>query len=83
MIKKFAKKILYRVILSLILAAATLSATAAPALAGSLIRGQELTIPSDGSGVLEKVCQSTTEFGDAVTHAGVSGLQTFSTEDCT
>ena len=61
---------------------ALFAATAAPVLAGSLTRGQELTIPSDDSGTLEKVCQSTTEHGDAVTHAGVSGLQTFSSEDC-
>ena len=63
--------------------AVLLVSTASSALAGSLIRGQELTIPSDGSGTLEKVCQSTTVNGDAVTNAGVSGVQTFSSEDCT
>lgn len=72
-----------QVILFLILTAITLLLTAAPALAGSLIRGQELTIPSDGSGILEKVCQSTTEFGDAVTHADAGGLSTSVSEDCT
>lgn len=63
--------------------AVLLGSTVSPALAGSLIRGQELTIPSDGSGILEKVCTSTTEHGDAVTNAGISGLQTFSSEGCT
>ena len=54
-----------------------------PAMAGSLFRGQELTIPSDGSGTLEKVCTSTTEHGDAVTHADAGGLSTSSNETCT
>ena len=63
--------------------AVLLVSTVSPVLAGSLFRGQELTIPSDGSGTLEKVCTSTTVHGDAVTHAGVSGLQTFSSENCT
>ncbi len=54
-----------------------------PVLAGSFFRGQELTIPSDGSGTLEKVCTSTTEHGDAVTHADAGGLSTSTSEDCT
>ena len=53
-----------------------------PVLAGSLLRGQEQTIPSDGSGNLEKVCQSTTVHGDAVTHADAGGLSTSTSEDC-
>ena len=72
-----------RAILFLIGAVITLLAAVTPALAGSLIRGQELTIPSDGSGILEKVCQSTTEFGDAVTNADAGGLSTSASEGCT
>ena len=71
-----------RFVLSLIVAVTMLFATVASAFAGSLLRGQELTIQSDGSGTLEKVCQSTTEHGDAVTHADAGGLSTSTTEDC-
>ncbi|MCH8878013.1 MAG: hypothetical protein IIA89_14540 [Chloroflexi bacterium] len=70
-----------KVTLILVLALLLLATTVVPALAGSLIRGEESTIPSDGSGTLEKVCQSTSEDGDAVTNE-VSDLQTFDSEDC-
>ena len=71
-----------QVILFLLFAAVMLMITATSASAGSLFRGQELTIPSDGSGILEKVCQSTTAFGDAVTHADAAGLSTSTSEGC-
>lgn len=71
-----------RLIIGATAGAVIFGSMAAPVLAGSLTRGQELTIPSDGSGILEKVCQSTTEHGDAVTNAAVSGLSTFTSEDC-
>ena len=64
--------------------AAILASTVSPALAGSLLLGRETDPPSaNPPDVLEKVCVSTTDNGDAVTNAGVSGLQTFSNETCT
>lgn len=72
-----------KAIFALIFAGGLLGATVAPALAGSLLRGQETTLPPDPPGTLEKVCTSTTDNGDAVTNASVSGLQTFASEDCT
>ena len=71
-----------QIILAVIVLVTALLVTATPVLAGSLIRGQELTIPSDGSGTLEKVCQSATEHGDAVTHADAGGMSTSTSEDC-
>lgn len=71
-----------KVILTVMVGVAMFLATATPALAGSLLLGREQTIPSDGSGTLEKVCISTTEHGDAVTHANAGGLSTSTSEDC-
>ena len=69
-------------LLAMILTGSVLVATVAPAGAGSLLVGREETRPSDGSGVLEKVCVSTTEHGDAVTHADAGALATSASEDC-
>jgi len=71
-----------RLIIGATVDAVMLGSMTAPVFAGSLLRPQETTIPSDGSGILEKVCQSTTEHGDAVTNAAASGLQTFTSEEC-
>ena len=65
-------------------AAAIFATTAAPAFAGSLLLGRETNPPpANPPDVLEKVCTSTTEHGDAVTHADAGGLSTSSNETCT
>ena len=72
-----------QVVLSMIVVAAMLFVTAVPVSAGSLLLGRETNPPpADPPEVLDKVCISTTEHGDAVTHADAGGLSTSTSEDC-
>lgn len=58
--------------------AVMLGSMASPVFAGSLFHPQ-----SDAGAALVDVCQSTTANGDAVTNTAVSGLETFTSENCT
>ena len=60
-----------------------LGSMTAPVFAGSLLLGRETNPPPvNPPDVLEKVCTSTTEHGDAVTYADAGGVSTSTTEDC-
>lgn len=72
-----------QVILCLLIGVVMFFVTVAPVSAGSLLLGRETNPPSaNPPDVLEKVCVSTTEHGDAVTHADAGGLSTSTSEDC-
>ena len=60
------------------------AAAVSPVMAGSLLLQRETNPPpANPPEVLEKVCISTTEHGDGVTHTDAGGLSTSPSEDCT